>query len=215
MSSHQKITERHRQRRAVVYVRQSTLVQVERNTESAQRQYALRDRAIDLGWPASAVVVVDEDTGRSGASTDGRLGFKELVAEVGLGHVGLILALEVSRFARSSADWHQLIDLCALTGTLIADSDAIYSPADFNDRLLLGLKGTMSRRSCTSSARVWTAGCAPRPSAASCGCTSRSASIATRTAGPCCPPTSRFASRSSGSSSCGAGSARHARSSAS
>jgi len=144
MSSHQKITERHRQRRAVVYVRQSTLVQVERNTESAQRQYALRDRAIDLGWPAASVVVVDEDTGRSGASTDGRLGFKELVAEVGLGQVGLILSLEVSRLARSSADWHQLIDLCALTGTLIADSDGIYSPADFNDRLLLGLKGTMS-----------------------------------------------------------------------
>src|SRR5215211_1202207 len=144
MSSHQKITERHRQRRAVVYVRQSTLVQVERNTESAQRRYALRDRAIDLGWPAASVVVVDEDTGRSGASTDGRLGFKELVAEVGLGQVGLILSLEVSRLARSSADWHQLIDLCALTGTLIADSDGIYSPADFNDRLLLGLKGTMS-----------------------------------------------------------------------
>ena len=97
-----------------------------------------------LGWPAGSVVVVDEDTGRSGASATGRLGFKELVAEVGLGHVGLILALEVSRLARSSADWHQLIDLCALTGTLIADSDGIYSPADFNDRLLLGLKGTMS-----------------------------------------------------------------------
>ncbi len=144
MSSHQKITERHRQRRAVVYVRQSTLVQVERNTESAQRQYALRDRAIDLGWPAASVLVVDEDTGRSGASTDGRLGFKELVAEVGLGEVGLVLSLEVSRLARSSVDWHQLIDLCALTGTLIADSDGIYSPADFNDRLLLGLKGTMS-----------------------------------------------------------------------
>jgi len=144
MSSPGKITERHRQRRAVVYVRQSTLVQVQRNTESAQRQYALRDRAIDLGWPASSVLVVDEDTGRSGASTDGRLGFKELVAEVGLGHVGLILSLEVSRLARSSADWHQLIDLCALTGTLIADSDGIYSPQDFNDRLLLGLKGTMS-----------------------------------------------------------------------
>jgi DNA invertase Pin-like site-specific DNA recombinase len=144
MSNHQKITERHRQRRAVVYVRQSTLVQVERNTESAQRQYALRERAIELGWPAASVVVVDEDTGRSGASTDGRLGFKELVAEVGLGQVGLILSLEVSRLARSSADWHQLIDLCALTGTLIADSDGIYSPADFNDRLLLGLKGTMS-----------------------------------------------------------------------
>ena len=82
--------------------------------------------------------------GRSGASTQGRIGFKELVAEVGLGNVGLVLALEVSRFARSSADWHQLLDLCALTGTLIADADGVYSPADFNDRLLLGLKGTMS-----------------------------------------------------------------------
>src|SRR5947209_17433810 len=89
-------------------------------------------------------LVVDEDTGRSGSSTAGGIGFKELVAEVGLGHVGLVLALEVSRLARSSADWHQLLDLCALTGTLIADVDGVYSPADFNDRLLLGLKGTMS-----------------------------------------------------------------------
>src|SRR5215211_3635599 len=144
MSSHQKITERHRQRRAVVYVRQSTLVQVERNTESAQRQYALRERAIDLGWPAASVVVVDEDTGRSGASTDGRLGFKELVAEVGLGHVGLVLARETSRLARCSADWHRLLDLCAMTGTLIADADGIYDLQDFNDRLLLGLKGQIS-----------------------------------------------------------------------
>ena len=144
MSSAQKITERHRQRRAVVYVRQSSPGQLERNIESTARQYALRERAVELGWPAASVVVVDEDTGRSGASTQGRLGFKELVADVGLGNVGLILALEVSRFARSSTDWHQLIDLCALTGTLIADSDGIYAPGDFNDRLLLGLKGTMS-----------------------------------------------------------------------
>ncbi len=144
MSDMAKITEAHRRRSAVVYVRQSTLHQVERNTESAARQYALRERAIDLGWPEQAVTVVDEDTGRSGASTDGRLGFKQLVAEVGLGQVGIVLALEVSRFARSSADWHQLLDLCALTATLIADADGVYSPADFNDRLLLGLKGTMS-----------------------------------------------------------------------
>ncbi|MCA1698044.1 MAG: recombinase family protein, partial [Actinobacteria bacterium] len=144
MSERGKITEAHRRRRAVVYVRQSTLGQVERNVESAARQYALRERAVELGWPAASVAVVDDDTGRSGSSADGRLGFKELVAEVGLGHVGLVLALEVSRFARSSADWHQLLDLCALTGTLIADSDGVYSPADFNDRLLLGLKGTMS-----------------------------------------------------------------------
>jgi DNA invertase Pin-like site-specific DNA recombinase/biotin operon repressor len=144
MSSQEKITERHRQRRAVVYVRQSSPGQLERNTESAARQYALRERAVELGWPDGSVVVVDEDTGRSGASTDGRPGFKELVADVGLGNVGLVLALEVSRLARCSADWHQLIDLCAMTGTLIGDSDGIYSPADFNDRLLLGLKGTMS-----------------------------------------------------------------------
>ena len=113
-----------------MYVRQSTLHQVERNVESAARQYALRERAIELGWPARVVAVVDEDTGRSGSSTERRFGFKELVAEVGLGHVGLVLSLEVSRLARSSADWHQLLDLCALTGTLIADADGVYSPAD-------------------------------------------------------------------------------------
>ena len=144
MSELAKVTEEHRRRRAVVYVRQSSVGQVERNTESAARQYALRERAVELGWPAGSVAVVDEDTGRSGASSDGRLGFKELVAEVGLGRVGLILALETSRLARCSADWHRLLDLCALTGTLIADGDGVYSPADFNDRLLLGLKGTMS-----------------------------------------------------------------------
>ena len=144
MSDVGKITEQHRRRRAVVYVRQSTQAQLERNHESRARQYALRERAVQLGWPAGSVSVVDEDLGRSGASTDGRLGFKELVAEVGLGHVGLILALETSRLARSSADWHQLLDLCALTATLIGDDDGVYSPAEFNDRLLLGLKGTMS-----------------------------------------------------------------------
>ncbi len=144
MSDRTKVTEAHRRRRAVVYVRQSTLTQVQANTESSERQYALRDRALELGWPAESISIVDEDTGRSGSSAQGRLGFKELVAEVGLGHVGLILALETSRLARSSADWHQLLDLCVLTQTLIADADGIYSPADFNDRLLLGLKGTMS-----------------------------------------------------------------------
>jgi len=144
MSDRGKIAEAHRRRRAVVYVRQSTPGQVERNRESQARQYALRERAVELGWPRESVAVVDEDTGRSGVSRDGRFGFKELVAEVGLGQVGLVLALETSRLARSSADWHQLLDLCALTGTLIADADGVYSPGDFNDRLLLGLKGTMS-----------------------------------------------------------------------
>jgi DNA invertase Pin-like site-specific DNA recombinase len=131
MSEEGKITDQHRRRRAVVYVHQSTPTQVERNHESRARQYALRERAIELGWLAGSVSVVDEDLGRSGASSDGRLGFKELVAEVGLGQVGLILALETSRLARCSADWHQLLDLCALTSTLIADGDGIYSPADF------------------------------------------------------------------------------------
>ena len=144
MSEYAKITAGHRQRRAVVYVRQSTPGQVERNTESGARQYALAERAVELGWPAESVVVVDEDTGRSAAWARSRIGFRELVAEVGLGHVGVILALEVSRLARSSADWHQLLDLCALTATLICDGDGIYSPGEFNDRLLLGLKGTMS-----------------------------------------------------------------------
>ncbi len=144
MNDQGKVTEQHLRRRAVVYVRRSTMTQVERNHESRARQYALRQRAIELGWPPGSVSVVDEDLGRSGASSEGRIGFKELVAEVGLGQVGLILSLETSRLARSSADWHQLSDLCALTGALIADQDGIYSPGNFNDRLLLGRKGTMS-----------------------------------------------------------------------
>ena len=118
MSDRQKITDEHRRRRAVVYVRQSTLGQVERNTESAARQYALKERAIELGWPAGSVAVVDDDTGRSGASADGRLGFKELVAEVGLGQVGLILALETSRLART------LGGLAPAAGSVRADGDA-------------------------------------------------------------------------------------------
>jgi excisionase family DNA binding protein len=144
MSELAKITDAHRRRGAVVYVRQSSPGQVERNVASTALQYALADRAVQLGWPAASVSVVDEDLGRSGASTDGRLGFKELVAEVGLGHVGLILARETSRLARCSADWHRLLDLCAMTGTLIADADGIYDLQEFNDRLLLGLKGQIS-----------------------------------------------------------------------
>jgi DNA invertase Pin-like site-specific DNA recombinase len=153
MSELGKITDAHRRRRAVVYVRQSSVGQVERNVEPAARQYGLRERAVELGWPAGSVAVVDEDTGRSGASSDGRLGFKELVAEVGLGHVGLILALETSRLARCSADWHRLLDLCSLSGTLICDEDGLYDPGQVNDRLLLGLSVTDFRPSLTSSTR--------------------------------------------------------------
>ena len=142
--SGEKITASHRARDAYVYVRQSTLLQVRANTESLARQYDLRQRAVMLGWPAHQVVVVDEDLGRSGASAAGRSGFSELVADVGLGKAGIVLALECSRLARSNADWYQLLDLCALTDTLIADTDGIYHPASYNDRLVLGLKGTMS-----------------------------------------------------------------------
>jgi DNA invertase Pin-like site-specific DNA recombinase len=140
----QQVTPRHLQRLACLYVRQSTLQQVLEHTESTARQYALRERALALGWPAEHIRVIDQDLGHSGASTVDRLGFQQLVADVGLGKVGLVLGLEVSRLARSSSDWHQLLEICALTSTLILDEDGLYDPATFNDRLLLGLKGTMS-----------------------------------------------------------------------
>ena len=139
-----KITFSHRSRDAYVYVRQSTPTQMVQHTESLARQYELRERAVAMGWNAHQVVVIDADLGRSGAQTDGRHGFKELVADVGLGKVGIVLGIEVSRLARNNADWYQLLDLCAITDTLIADADGVYHPADFNDRLVLGLKGTMS-----------------------------------------------------------------------
>src|SRR5437870_7696871 len=140
----QKVTARHIQRQAMLYVRQSTLRQVLENTESTARQYALRERAVGLGWPAEQIVVIDQDLGQSGASAADREGFQRLVAEVGLGQVGMVMGLEVSRLARSSLDWHQLLELCSLTGTLILDEDGLYDPATFNDRLLLGMKGAMS-----------------------------------------------------------------------
>jgi DNA invertase Pin-like site-specific DNA recombinase len=114
------------------------------NTESAERQYALRQRAVALGWPAEQIVVIDSDQGQSGASAADREGFQRLVTDVGLGKAGIVLGLEVSRLARNNADWHRLLEICALTGSLICDEDGLYDPADFNDRLLLGLKGTMS-----------------------------------------------------------------------
>ena len=142
--AHQKITASHLQRRAYLYVRQSTLRQVVENTESTVRQYALRERAVALGWPLDRIIVLDGDQGQSGASAADRAAFQTLVAEVGLGRVGLVLGLEVSRLARNNRDWHQLLEICALTQTLILDEDGVYDPSSFNDRLLLGLKGTMS-----------------------------------------------------------------------
>lgn len=139
-----KVTADHLKRDAYLYVRQSTLRQVAEHGESTQRQYALRDRAIAAGWAAEHVRVIDCDLGKSGSSATKRDGFQELVSEVALGKAGIVMGLEVSRLARNSADWHRLIELCALTATLILDEDGVYDPAEFNDRLLLGLKGTMS-----------------------------------------------------------------------
>jgi len=140
----QKVSAEHLARTAYLYVRQSTLRQVQTNTESAERQYALRQRAVQLGWATEQIVVIDTDQGQSGASSADREGFQRLVADVGLGKAGIVLGLEVSRLARNNADWHRLLEICALSRTLICDEDGLYDPADFNDRLLLGLKGTMS-----------------------------------------------------------------------
>ena len=139
-----KIHAQHRERSAMVYVRQSTMQQVEHHQESTRLQYALAERAVQFGWPREAVVVIDDDQGCSGDSIEGRPGFQRLVAEVGLGHVGLVLGIEVSRLARSCRDWHQLLEICAMFDTLIGDADGVYDAGLFNDRLLLGLKGTMS-----------------------------------------------------------------------
>ena len=144
MNERGKITAGHLSRQAIVYLRQSSPAQVEHNRESTERQYALAKKACELGWPYERIVVIDEDLGLSGAGWVARSGFARLTAEVALARVGLVLGLEVSRLARNNVDWHRLIDLAGLTDTLIGDADGIYHPALFNDRLLLGLKGTMS-----------------------------------------------------------------------
>ena len=139
-----KVTAAHLSRQALLYVRQSSLKQVLHNTESAIRQYDLRGKAVAQGWASDQVTVIDIDQGQSGASAADREGFQQLVAEVSLGRAGIVLGLECSRLARNSADWHQLLELCAMTGTLICDEDGLYDPRNFNDRLLLGMKGQMS-----------------------------------------------------------------------
>src|SRR5580692_8175466 len=139
-----KVQSTHQERTAFVYVRQSTPVQVMENRESTERQYRLRDRAIELGWPPSRVEVIDEDQGRSGSTAAHRTGFQRLVSEVGLGKVGIVFMLEASRLARNNSDWYRLIEICGVSGTLIADESAVYNPREPNDRLLLGVKGTLS-----------------------------------------------------------------------
>jgi len=144
VSERSKLSASHLRRAAFVYVRQSTQAQLERNVESTERQYALVERAVALGFAHEQVVVIDEDLGISGSGLAERSGFARLAAEVALGHAGLVLGLEASRLARNNADWYRLLDLCGVTDTVIGDADGLYHPGSFNDRLLLGLKGTMS-----------------------------------------------------------------------
>jgi DNA invertase Pin-like site-specific DNA recombinase len=139
-----KIRPAHLERQAFIYVRQSPLFQVREHTASTARQYDLAQRARDLGWPREHITIIDQDQGHSGASTAGRDGFQALLVEVGLGRAGAVLSLEVSRLARSSSDWYRLLEICALTDTLVIDEEGIYDPGQYNDRLLLGFKGTMS-----------------------------------------------------------------------
>lgn len=139
-----KIKADHLGRRALIYVRQSTLTQVRENVGSKARQYDLVQRAQDLGWAKEQIAVIDQDQGRSGASVEGRDGFQQLVAEVGLGQAGAVFSLEASRLARSCIDWYRLLEICALTRTLVVDEEGVYDPSQYNDRLLLGFKGTMS-----------------------------------------------------------------------
>ena len=144
MNESLKVQPHHLERDAYLYIRQSSMRQVIENIESTKRQYALRSRAIALGWRDEQIIVIDNDQGESGASAAWRQGFQRLVTDVGMGHAGIVMGLEVSRLARNNADWHRLLEICALTDTLILDEDGVYDPASFNDRLLLGLKGTMS-----------------------------------------------------------------------
>ena len=143
-TNYPKVHSEHLRRLAVVYIRQSSAHQIRSNRESGQRQYALAERAQALGWPCSLVKIIDEDQGRSGASSAHRHGFKKLLVEISAGQVGIVFALEASRLARSSADWHRLVEICVVTQTLLADESAVYDPRDPNDRLLLGVKGTIS-----------------------------------------------------------------------
>src|SRR5208283_5383632 len=140
-----KISDQQQSKPAYIYVRQSTLAQVRHHQESSERQYALRQKAVELGWGETSIRILDRDLGISGAHTTGSTDFKTLVADVSMGQVGAVIALEASRLARSNADWHRLLELCALTRTLVIDEDGCYDPADFNDGLLLGLKGTMAQ----------------------------------------------------------------------
>ena len=141
---HNKVTTKHLSRLAYLYIRQSSLKQIQCNQESTKRQYDLRNKAIALGWKIEQIKIIDQDQGQSGSNAEFREGFQHLVSQVSMEQVGIVMGLEVSRLARNSSDWHRLLELCAISGTLILDEDGVYDPCEFNDRLLLGLKGTMS-----------------------------------------------------------------------
>ena len=204
-----KIVRRHRERLAIVYIRQSTVQQVERSRSrpGCNTRWSI---APSVGWARETIVVIDDDLGRSGATVEGRLGFQRLVAEVGLGHVGLVLGIEMSRLARSCRDWHQLLEICALFDTLIGDADGIYDPANYNDRLLLGLKGTMSEAELHILKARMLAGRRPRRGAASSASRCRWATCGAPRAKWRWIPTSRRRPRSAWCSPCSNGSARWA-----
>jgi hypothetical protein len=187
-----KVGDRHLERLAVVYVRQSTRRQVLDHGESTRLQYGLVERAVGLGWPVSRVLVIDEDQGKSGASAAGRVGFQRLVTEITMGHVGLVLGIEMSRLARSGKDWYQLLELCALAGALLADADGVYDPVEFNDRLLLGSGGDdeRGRAAPAPSSGCWPAS-RPRRGGGSWRSRCRSAMCAAPRGRRCWTPTSR------------------------
>ena len=188
-----KITEHHRSKPAYVYVRQSTLAQVRDHHESTERQYALREKAQELGWSEPAIRILDRDLGRSGAQTTGRDDFQTLVAEVSMGQVGAVFALEASRLARSNLDWHRLLQLCALTETLVIDEDGCYDPADFNDGLWLGLKGLWPRPNFIFCARASWVASSTKPRKVSCVSPFRWDFATTRKTASCWTRTKKFA----------------------
>src|SRR5215217_3676304 len=190
-----KIEPRHLRLRALVYVRQSTPQQLQHNQESTRRQYQLAERAQQMGWPAAQVHVIDDDLGLSGASSDQRGGFQRLVASIGLGEVGIILVTEVSRLSRCNSDWHRVIELCAVFAALIADEDGVYDPRDPNDRLLLGVKGTLFAAELHILQARMRGGLINKAGAATSRCACPSATGASATARWCSTPTRRCAQR--------------------
>jgi hypothetical protein len=212
MSDNSKVTAAQLRRLALVYVRQSTTSQVQYNRESTERQYRLAARASELGWQREQIKVLDQDLGISGSGLAERAGFTHMTAEVALGHVGIVLGLEVSRLARNNADWYRLLDLCGTTDTLIGDADGIYHPGMFNDRLVLGLKGTMSEKpNYMCCAPAITAASATRRHAVNCGADCQSVHLGRSRRRVFCCPTKRSAARSGRCSSVSPRWAPHAR----